>query len=155
MLAACGYRADVPTLPGGAPSLTLAPVRNETAQVGLDILLGQRLREGLMRRPAVRPPSGPEDGVELDIRLTRFTITRQELAQQGGLVRRVYDLRGQITVRDRRLLNTLIDGETVAARIERHDRATAPETAALVDQGIADVVDAFAQRVEQRLFRSF
>lgn len=154
-LSACGYGPDADVLPGGARTLALAPVANQTGTGELDVLLQTALRRRLMRHAHIR--FSDRDGADLVLRvaLTRFSIAR--VLDTGASTNRSFRfaLSGHITLDDHRTDRPWIKQAPLSASASRHHAASVLETPAIRDEGINAVVDDFARKTERLIFQVF
>ena len=152
--AGCGYRQDIPRLPGGARSLSVEAIRNYTDMGELDVRLRAHLRQRLAQQAHISLLPAAQGALVLSIDLDRFTLARTldpTLAIERTFT---YTLTGRLTRVDPRTGVRHLNGEAITVSAAR---AYPPvlETPAIRDEGINDLLAAFAEQVEQRLLRAF
>jgi hypothetical protein len=155
LLSACGYHADVPALPGGAHTLALQQVANLTDTGELDVRLRAALERRLSQQAHLRLTAPEHSALGLSVELSALTIVRRRDPAITADRSIRYTLHGQLTLSDLRSRRALIDREPLSVEVLRTYDPTVPETAAIRDEGLDDVVAAFAEAVERRIFRTF
>ena len=154
LLAACGYRQDVPALPGGATSLSLSAVTNRTDVGELDVRLHAELTRRLARQAHVNLL--PADGsLQLSISLEQATLTRALDPGQTAERAFSYVLSGRMPLLAPRSGVRHVDGEAISAAVTRYRGTGVLETPAVRDEGWGLALTAFAEEVERRLLRTF
>ena len=154
LLSACGYNQDVPTLPGGAKSIYVAPVQNLTDMGELDVRLQALLRRRLLRHSHVAVNTAGAADLVLSVTLTRFSIQRSLDTALGSERTFAYGLTGRMKLSGHPTGGNLANRVLSARVTHYHDSATL-ETPAVRDAGIEDVLEAFVDQVERALFSSF
>ena len=151
----CGYQQERPGLPAGARSLGLAPVNNLTGSGELDARLHALLKRRFSGHANIRLRNPGKSDLELRIDLTRFETTRALDPALGSDRVFGYTLQGTLTLFDARNGRTLISRSPLSASVRRFHAATVVETTAIRDEGLTDVLKAFADQVERRVLLAF
>jgi hypothetical protein len=153
--AGCGYHQDVPALPGGAHTLALQRVANLTDTGELDVRLRALLQQRLAQQAHVRVLPPERSALGLSLALDAFAIDRALDPAITSDRSFQYSLNGRMTLIELSSGRKLIDNEAVSASVQRLYAPAVQETPAIRDEGINDVLAAFAEAVERRLFRTF
>ena len=151
----CGYRQERPGLPAGARSLGLSPVKNLTGSGELDVRLQALLKRRFSGHANIRLRDPGKSDLRLHIDLTRFETTRR--LDPALALNRVfgYRLQGTLTLFDARNGKALIAKYPLSASVRRYYADTVVETPAIRDEGLSDVLKAFADKVERRVLLVF
>lgn len=155
LAAGCGYRQDSPTLPGGARSLGIDVIHNQTFRGGVDVMLQKALRRLLLRNPALRLTSPVRGDLLLVVQLQDLTITRARSLTDTSISSLSYGLSGRMALYDNRDNAREVLSEDVSASAVLTFTRPVIETPSVQDEGLEDVIAAFAREVEARLYRSF
>lgn len=155
LVAACGYRQEVPGLPGGATRLAIAPVQNATYESELDIRLRARLDKRLRSHAHLRLVDRPRAELVLEVGLQELTIMRtiETIAPRRKVL--TFTLTGRVSLMDRRSDDYVLSDSPVTATEQVAVAEAALETPAIRYDGIDKVVAAFAEEVEAMLLRHF
>lgn len=155
--AGCGYRQDVPRLPGGARTIALQAIANHTTTGELDVRLRAQLEHRLAQQAHLRVTAPAQATLLLSVRLDTLTVSRvldPAIASQRSLT---HTLTGHVTLLDRHSGRKFLADEAVSVSVQRlHDPGVVEtETPAIRDEALDDTLAAFAAQVERRLFRTF
>jgi len=154
-LAACGYRQDVPTLPGGANALHLQRVTNLTDTGELDVRLRAEMERRFSQQAHLRLTASERSALALGVVLYNFKIDRSLDPAINAERTFFYSLSGAMTLTDQRTGRKLIDGASIHVEVFRLYAPSVRETPAIRDEGLNDVLARFAEEVEKRLIRTF
>lgn len=150
-LAGCGYEQNRPRLPGKAERLTIGLVQNRTYTGELDVRLREEIRKRLLLNDAVVLTSPEQSELTLELDLNRLDITRTRDLSNTNVSGLTFALTGRMVVvatrdRTRRYMN-----EPIAVTTSLSFDRPVIETPSVRDEGISDLLRAFAREVELRL----
>lgn len=151
----CGYRQDVPVLPAGARTIAIGAINNLTAMGELDVRLRALLQRDLLRRRHVAILAVERSDLVISVDLTALTITRvldPAITTDRSFA---YALSGRVTLTDQRTGQQLVSGRGVTASVTRLYAPEVRETPAIRDEGLNDVLAAFAEQVQREVFLVF
>ncbi len=151
----CGYRQDVSVLPAGARTIAIGAINNLTAMGELDVRLRALLQRDLLRRRHVQILAVERSDLVISVDLTALTITRvldPAITTDRSFA---YVLSGRVTLTDQRTGQQLVSGRGVTASVTRLYAPEVRETPAIRDEGLNDVLDAFAEQVGREVFLVF
>ncbi|MCH7476625.1 MAG: hypothetical protein IIA14_00810 [SAR324 cluster bacterium] len=154
-VAGCGYRQEVPRLPDKATSIGIGSVKNRTATGQLDVLLKTALIRQLSRNPAFFLTGGERSQLILEIDLSRLDVSRARSVSNPEISSLAFTLRGKMKLIRRADGKAIFSGASISANTHLDFDLPVIETPALRDEGINDLVTAFARAVEERLTNHF
>jgi hypothetical protein len=154
-LAGCGYHLDSPHLPNEAGTLSFAPIRNQSSTGELDIRLQDLLRARLVRHSNVNLVPVTRSDVSLTITLIDLRISRATDLTTTSVSSINYDLRGEVSLLDRRSGSYYFYRYPVAVTSRVDFDTPVVETPAIRDEGLTGILDAFSKRVETLVLLDF
>jgi hypothetical protein len=154
-LSGCGYAQEVPALPAGARSIAIGEVANLTTVGELDVRLRALLHRQLLRRTHVLLRPRETSDLVVSVTLAELTLTRLLDPTLTADRSFRFALRGSVTLIDRRSGKPLIAGRSLSAAVRRLYPPEVLETPAIRDEGLNDVLAAFAEAVEREVFLVF
>ena len=154
-VAGCGYRQEVPRLPDNATSVGIGSVKNLTSTGQLDVLLKTALIRQLSRNPALFLTGGERSQLILDIELSRLDVSRARSVSNAEISSLAFGLQGKMNLIRRVDGKAIISNAGIGANTHLDFDLQVIETPALRDEGINDLVIAFARAVEARLTTHF
>ena len=152
---ACGYSQEVPALPAAARSIAVGQVANLTGTGELDVRLRGLLQKRLRRHAHVAIVPAARSDLLLSVQVAKFSITRVIDPAVSADRSFGFRLSGRMTLTDQRNGKDLIANKRIAASVGRLHSPTVRESPAIRDEGVNDVLDAFAAEVEKQVLQSF
>jgi hypothetical protein len=150
-LAGCGYEQNRPRLPGKAERLTIGLVQNRTYTGELDVRVREEIRNRLLLNGAVVLTSPERSELTLELDLNKLDIVRARDLTNTAVSSLSFVLTGRMVVADTRDPNHRYVNEAVVVTTSLNFDRPVLETPSVRDEGIGDLVRAFAKEVELRL----
>lgn len=155
VLLSCGYGPDSAHLPGGARSLSIGVIRNLTDAGELDVRLHRQLRRRFLRNPHIVLADSTRGNLLLDIKLISLTVTRGRDVSSTLVTSLSYRLAGEFSLRDARDGTLWRRNQPVDASATLNFDTATQENPAVQDEGLDDVLEAFAAKVERQVLTAF